>query len=88
MGASFLLPIVQVSSWQEALERLQQDWNVDTSSVYAATMMEETDNLQGSGPHFDIDWLVQSTALVIGSEGNGLSPEICQALRAQNRRCS
>lgn len=80
MGASFQLPIVQVSSWQEALERLQQDWNVDTSSVYAATMMEETDNSQGSRPHFDIDWLVHPTALVIGSEGNGLSPEIRQAL--------
>jgi tRNA G18 (ribose-2'-O)-methylase SpoU len=80
MGASFQLPIVQVSSWQEALERLQQDWNVDTSSVYAATMMEESDNSQGSRPHFDIDWLVRPTALVIGSEGNGLSPEIRQAL--------
>ena len=78
MGASFQLPIVLVSSWQEGLKELLQNRGVKT--VYAATMMDENDSAQASQPHFKIDWLEHPSALVIGSEGNGLSLEIRRGL--------
>lgn len=34
-------------------------------------------------PHFDVDWLAHPTALIIGSEGNGLSQAVRQSLQQQ-----
>ena len=79
MGASFQLPIIEVDGWQEGLEMLKNVWKVE--SVYASTMMEQTGNSQFSRPHFEIDWLMHPTALVIGSEGNGLNREIRHSLQ-------
>lgn len=77
MGTSFQLPIIQSSSWQNAVTSLKE-WNVE--SVYAATMIEGGSNSGGSQPHFDINWLAHPSAIVIGSEGNGLSSEIRDAI--------
>ncbi len=86
MGASFQLPIIQANSWQEGLAILQRN---GVRNIYVATMMEyddrennygNTKGEHGSAPCFHVDWLLESSALVIGSEGNGLSPSVRQAL--------
>ncbi len=84
MGASFQLPIFEISSWEEAVEKMTTEWNVQ--QIYAATMMEEIENetrteqQKFSQPHYNIDWLAQPSALVIGSEGNGLSVDVRNSL--------
>ena len=75
MGASFQLPILDASSWSEAVEILNE-WGVH--DIFAATMT--TDQDRASRAHFDINWLQASSALVIGSEGTGLSSDVRQAL--------
>jgi TrmH family RNA methyltransferase len=74
MGTSFRLPIVAVDSWREC-----QDLLSDTLScrrTFAATMLEDR---QGTS-HYQVDWTCEPTALIIGSEGNGLSEEVRQSL--------
>eukprot|EP00533_Pseudo-nitzschia_delicatissima_P008742 CAMPEP_0116098940 /NCGR_PEP_ID=MMETSP0327-20121206/11501_1 /TAXON_ID=44447 /ORGANISM="Pseudo-nitzschia delicatissima, Strain B596" /LENGTH=370 /DNA_ID=CAMNT_0003590781 /DNA_START=167 /DNA_END=1279 /DNA_ORIENTATION=+ len=76
MGASFQIPILETQSWENALELLQEKGNV--KQIYAATMIEE-DNEEKAAPslsYFDVDWTRGPSALVIGSEGNGLSPVV------------
>jgi TrmH family RNA methyltransferase len=76
MGASFQIPIFESQSWRDAMA-LMESWGVN--DIYAATMMTSEDGdgeEHVSQPHFEIDWLCQPTALVIGGEGNGLSAEI------------
>jgi TrmH family RNA methyltransferase len=75
MGASFQLPILEASSWNGAVQILNE-WGVH--HIYAATMI--TDHDRASQAHFDIDWLQASSALVIGSEGTGLGSDVRQAL--------
>jgi len=90
MGASFQLPIIDVSGWDDAVKTLVGEYNV--RKIYAATMIgkDEGDQDGGDGAsgiwsqsHFDIDWLVQPSALVIGSEGSGLSPDIRAAVEGR-----
>jgi RNA methyltransferase, TrmH family len=92
MGASFQLPIVDVSGWDDAIQKLVGENNV--RQIYGATMMEEDQDNQegdvggsgsgsGSQSHFDVDWLVQPSALVIGSEGSGLSADIRAAVEGR-----
>ena len=89
MGASFQLPIIDVSGWDDAVKTLLGEYNV--RKIYAATMIEKHEDDQdggggsgiGSQSHFDIDWLVQPSALVIGSEGSGLSPDIRAAVEGR-----
>lgn len=78
MGSCFSpkLPIVQVSSWQTAMATLES-WDVE--DIYAATMIDKGTAEGGSKAHFSIDWLKPS-ALVIGSEGKGLSADIREAI--------
>jgi TrmH family RNA methyltransferase len=90
MGASFLVPILESKSWEEALTVLQSSGGVER--VYAATMIEEDDESEhdetapsASLPYFDIDWTRGPSALVIGSEGNGLSPVVRRDLVARKR---
>ena len=82
MGASFQLPIVEVDSWDEAVMKMTKEWNV--KRIYAATMMDDdADNSKTkkvSQPYYKIDWLEHTSALVIGSEGNGLSQAVRNAL--------
>lgn len=86
MGASFHLRIHEATSWEAGLDFLTNECKVER--VYAATMMEEGDNTNGgrnpiqSTPHFGIDWLAQPSALVIGSEGQGLCADVRRALAA------
>jgi len=87
MGASFQVPILECKSWEEALQMLQSTKGVER--IYAATMIENEDGddtaPSASVPYFDIDWTLPS-ALVIGSEGNGLSPVVRQDLVARKNR--
>lgn len=66
MGCSFQLPMLQVESIDHA-QQVLSDWQVQ--DIYAATMEDGT----VSFPHYDVDWTQHATAIIIGSEGNGLS---------------
>jgi len=84
MGSTFQLPIKRFNSWSECVEHLESV--VGCTNVYAATMLEDRPGLS----HYDVDWIshagnngsanAQSVALVIGSEGNGLTPPLRQAV--------
>mmetsp|Transcript_15820 Transcript_15820/g.36453 ORF Transcript_15820/g.36453 Transcript_15820/m.36453 type:complete len:380 (-) Transcript_15820:385-1524(-) len=89
MGASFQIPILEYASWGEAKSQLRDSKGV--KKLYAATMIEPNDgdasgdsgsngNPKASIPYFEVNWTEGASALVIGSEGNGLSPTIRQDL--------
>lgn len=88
MGASFQIPIQTCDSWQDGWRTLQQ---LKVQTIYAATMIDNDpleENDRGSHekdespsiPYFQVDWTENSTALIIGSEGNGLSSDVRSAL--------
>eukprot|EP00536_Pseudo-nitzschia_multiseries_P003254 jgi/Psemu1/301841/fgenesh1_kg.48_\ len=91
MGASFQIPILEYPSWGDAKSELRESKGV--KQVYAATMIEPSDvdvdvddNPKAhSVPYFEVDWTEGASALVIGSEGNGLSPTIRQDLLVVKR---
>ena len=88
MGASFQIPIYQPQCWDGALELLQSKLGV--KKIYAATMIDGDDDEDAQGrdgltskssiPYYDIDWTIESSALIIGSEGNGLGLDVRDAL--------
>jgi len=71
MGCSFQVPILSVGSLNEALDVLDT-WKVH--DVFAATM-EDSGNASSTA-HHEVDWAQHASALLIGSEGNGLSKEV------------
>jgi TrmH family RNA methyltransferase len=75
MGSSFLVPIMTVESFQEAIQTFQR-WNIDT--IYAATM--PTSGGDASLPYFDVPWNIHPCGLIIGSEGSGLSEDVRDAV--------
>jgi TrmH family RNA methyltransferase len=90
MGASFQLPIYSCESWKDGLSTLI---GLGVDLVYAATMIDNEENYddtatradtnsvrRNSIPYHAVDWIGKNAALVIGSEGNGLSNEVRQAL--------
>lgn len=83
MGASFQLPIVQAPNWQSGLEVLE-GWGVEV--VYAATMLEGDDDESSSQAHFSIDWQSKASALVVGSEGKGLSEPVRAAIHDKDTK--
>ena len=64
MGAQLRLPLRQTSSWADASQILS-GWDL---SVFGA-------DAGGQCAHFDVDWR-QPSALVVGSEAQGLSLEV------------
>jgi TrmH family RNA methyltransferase len=77
MGTSFRIPIVAVDSWVECCDLLS---DLSCHRTYAATMLEDR---QGTS-HYQVDWTSEPTALIIGSEGNGLSEDVRKALALQD----
>jgi TrmH family RNA methyltransferase len=73
MGTSFRLPIVAVDSWSQCRDLLS---DLSCHRTFAATMLEDR---QGTS-HYQVDWTGAATALIIGSEGNGLSEDVRRAL--------
>jgi TrmH family RNA methyltransferase len=82
MGTTFQLPLVQVDSWSDCMQQLNQ---LGCTNVYAATMLDDTirerqKQQQQQQPYYKIDFTSTPTAIVLGSEGSGLSEGIRQAL--------
>lgn len=70
MGCSFQLPINSINSISNSLEL----FGLEGQNVYAATMDES--NGVPSIPYYDVGWSNSDSALIIGSEGTGLSQEV------------
>ena len=82
MVGSFLVPTLSVGSWSEARDMLRE---CKVGRVFAATMLEDQQTGQVlSAAHYDIDWNSEPSALIIGSEGTGLSQEIRQSLHSDS----
>lgn len=79
MGTSFQIPILSVDSWDEA-QKVMKNWNVMDSNTYAATM--DQSGGQDSLPHYEIPWSQNPSAVMIGSEGNGLSDTVRSSVAA------
>jgi RNA methyltransferase, TrmH family len=69
MGCSFQIPMLQVESMAQA-QQVLANWQV--KDIFAATMEDGA----VSFPHYDVDWTQHPTAMVIGSEGTGLSDAV------------
>lgn len=76
MGASFSMPLRSETSWSECYSRLV-DLGCTDDTIWAATMLEGARNEKA---HFHVDWAKAgiASALIIGSEGKGLSDAIRQ----------
>jgi len=77
MSASFLVPSYSMGSWEETQNYLTQELGVQR--IWAATMVEGSSK-DASWPHYNVDWCRAPTALVIGSEGSGLSAHVRESL--------
>ena len=78
MTASFLMPSYAAESWDELQQQLSEQCGVQ--NFWAATMMEGSDGSTVSSAHFDVDWKSSASALIVGSEGSGLSQEIRESI--------
>jgi TrmH family RNA methyltransferase len=83
-AASFQLPVVTAPSWSACVRDLAA---IGCTEIYAATMLQGDDDDEtsfSSRAYYDIDWTApHPTALVIGSEGNGLTAQVRKALAQQ-----
>ena len=74
MGASFKVPILSLSSWEECYTTLS---SFSTTIVMYAATMETSIPGQSSPAHYDVPWNThESCAIIIGNEGQGLSTPI------------
>lgn len=74
MGTAFLVPILYCANLDDCRSQLEQ---VGCQRLFACTMLEESVQNQSI---YDVDWTAESSAVMIGSEGNGLSNEVRFAL--------
>lgn len=89
MGASFQLPLFSCDDWENGMTVMDK---LGVKAIYVATMLDDVDdfnasaathhgaNPKGSVAYHQVDWSKENSALVIGSEGNGLSHQVRQAL--------
>lgn len=70
MGATFRLPLFSAGSWAEADALLRGEWGLD---------VRVADYVDGAAAYDAADWRARS-ALVVGSEGNGISADLVSAL--------
>ena len=78
MGASFRLPIIEVIG-DDALGTISDTLNIDPKRIFAATM-ESSGDAGASMAHFDVDFTEKPSAIILGREGEGLRPNIRDAL--------
>lgn len=76
MGCSFQIPIKSADSLDDALQSI----DLEGQDAYAATM-DCSDGVP-SIPYYSVNWDKSDSALIIGSEGNGLSHEVRDAVAA------
>lgn len=102
MGATFHIPILQIPSWKECQTILSsRKHHVQGRNIWAATMLEEDSNeteFKNNNPptsipaaavgsrHFDVDWISEPSALIIGNEGNGLTDGVREAVQKHEIR--
>eukprot|EP00934_Nitzschia_sp_Nitz4_P002015 Nitzschia sp. Nitz4//scaffold30_size153850//144603//145667//NITZ4_002802-RA/size153850-processed-gene-0.198-mRNA-1//1//CDS//3329547336//2015//frame0 len=84
MGASFQLRIHSVDSWESGLEFLTEKCEVE--KVYVSTMKDE--RTTKSEAYYKVNWVEKPSALVIGSEGNGISDAVWESLTTSGNNTS
>ncbi len=81
MATTFGISMKFVDSWNDCLQDLRQQQSHTHFPIYAAAMTSESECYH----HIISKWAegpdTHKMALILGSEGNGLSPEIQQALK-------
>lgn len=80
MGGTFRVPIRTMESPEQCWSYLRQFCGVDMKRIFAATMDNGDSSDSPSPAHCDIDWQSGPSALCIGKEGQGLSPEVREAV--------
>jgi len=88
MSATFQIPIVSCASFGDCIDLLTECDVMTSRNFFAATMetSSESSMPQSSPAHYSIQWRPSvtddksSVALCIGSEGNGLSKEVRDAI--------
>jgi len=85
MGASFSVPLLDMSkiSEQEALEevlKLLEDFDIDNSRVFAATMESSGSSNAASLAHYDVNFC-SAAAVILGKEGEGLRSPVLNAIK-------
>jgi TrmH family RNA methyltransferase len=79
MGTTFQIPVETFENWDECREKLV---HLGCNNFWAATMLED-----GVGrSHYEVNWLSGPNALIIGSEGNGLTKPIRDDLAVTSPR--
>ena len=79
MGASFRLPVIEVLG-DDALDIITNTLRIDPKRVFAATMESSGGDAGASKAHFDVDFTGKPSAIILGREGEGLRPNIREAL--------
>lgn len=87
MGASFRVPILEISKSDESMDPFEQlldvlqSCSVDSHRVYAATMEESGEN--ASLAHYDVDFTRRggAAAVILGTEGEGLRSNVRNAIK-------
>jgi TrmH family RNA methyltransferase len=85
MGTTFQIPLLYPNSWDDACQQLE---TLGCKCIFAATMLEgdDKDKEAKQQSHYQVSFCKQATAIVLGSEGNGLTPSVRQALMDQRIR--
>ncbi|GAX16329.1 RNA methyltransferase, TrmH family [Fistulifera solaris] len=83
MATTFGVSMRFVDSWDGCLQELRQQQSHDHFPIYAAAMTNESECYHEIISKWAEEPDTHKMALILGSEGNGLSPEIQQALKTR-----
>ncbi|GAX28179.1 RNA methyltransferase, TrmH family [Fistulifera solaris] len=83
MASTFGISMKFMDSWDECLQELRQQQSYAHFPIYAAAMTTESKCYHEIISNWAKEPDTHKMALILGSEGNGLSPEIQQALKSR-----
>jgi len=78
MGASFRVPIAQATSWQHALDEFLQPTATQAAAVEPLTLFAA--DASAFTAYHEVSWDSGRNALIVGSEAQGLSQQVREAV--------